>query len=249
MESDPLKDLATIERELQREQGRPAIWEAVVAGEVDPQVAAEQRAGADTAAQLALDRVLFRPLAPDVRRRLVDQVLTRTPRRVRSRRVWGVGAAIGLAAAAGLVLYLLDKRPLSERVNRERADLVAELSVDIPASVEIVGGLPGVRGAPARPMVSTGLRPLPVSTSRSFRVQVRVQGRDFELHRVFLHCPRGDDELRFSSLMRQTGFVEADVHPSSLVGEVCRLEVLIREGADIFKLPGPERPIMFTPPP
>jgi hypothetical protein len=270
MEPDRLKDLAAIERELQREQDRPAVWAAVVRGQIDPWVAASQRAEIESASQLARDQALFQPMASELRERLLDQVLSGTqPSAIftplRRRLLRGLAATGSLAAAAGLLLFLSQEPPFAARSQEPIGaadDLVRELPANIQASVEIHGGSPGVREDPP---LATPPGTLRLPASRKFRMEVRVAGRDFELHSIILHCPGADNgpkfgktvqnsprflardsRLTFSMLLRQRGLVEADVQPGS-VSEACTLEVQVRIGADVFRVPDSSaRAVGFT---
>lgn len=252
MDPDRLRDLAAIERELRSERDRPAVWEGVVHGQVDPSAAAQERARDDSPAQLTIDQELFRPLPAAQRERLLNLMLAEStqpaaivPLRRRLFRSVAVGG--GLAAAAG-VLLLIARAP-TDAID----DPVSAFPSNVSYSVEIIGGMTGDRGGnlpegtPGLPTVAPGLPT--VALDRGFRIQVRIKDRTFGLHKLFVHCAGHDSELSFTPLQQQSGLVEADVRPPQFSGGLCNIEVQVVEGSKVFRLPElPERRVKFADP-
>lgn len=245
MDPDRLRDLAAIERELRSERDRPAVWESVVHGQVDPSAAAQERAGDDSPAQLTIDQELFRPLPAAQRERLLNLMLAEStqlaaivPLRRRLFRSVAVGG--GLAAAAGVLLMIA--RAPTDAID----DPVSAFPSNVSYSVEIIGGMTGDRGGD----LPEGAPGLPtVALDHGFRIQVRIKDRTFGLHKLFVHCAGHDSELSFTPLQQQSGLVEADVRPPQFRGGLCNIEVQVVEGSKVFRLPElPERRVKFADP-
>jgi hypothetical protein len=242
MTSDPLRDFASLERELRHESLRPIVWTDVVRGAVSPEQATQGLHGDEHTSQehLARDHALFAPLDSAKRDALLRQIIPEAAHfsRRRSARQWPwVTATTGMAAALGLLLLILVRDP-----RRPTPVEILEMADDIAISVEVLGGTASFRGDPIATSPTHSALRLPAG--QPFRIEVRVQGRTFDLSQVIARCGSRESNLPFTVLATRPGLLEAELRAELEPGQHCELELRIDDGGRVFRLPGTTRRVV-----